>query len=134
VRTARPRQVLQSCGHGGRGRGAGQEAERGAGGEDSEPLIDLLDGVAAFAVQADLFIHLPGQRDLPRSELRFLATGTATGPGRPPAHPAFFPPSASARTRRSRQDLEKHAADGGGGVDALVEQDKVDTTVVQVPR
>ena len=48
---------------------------------DVEGFGDLGDGVAAFAVDAFLVIHLPGHAGLPGGELRLAATGTTTRPG-----------------------------------------------------
>ncbi len=61
----------------------------------------------------EFVVRLPCQRDLPRSEFGFLAASASAGGGQPVTcafgHQGMFEFCCRA------EDLEEHAADGGGG-------------------
>ena len=65
----------------GAGRGLSVEVAVDGGAGDAEFGGDLGDGVAALAVVAEFVIHLPGQCDLARPELRLLPAGASAGSG-----------------------------------------------------
>ena len=85
-----------------------------------------------MALLVDLVIHLPGELGLPRSQLEFGSTDPAAGPGgRETVHRPFGHQGVFELGDRS-EHLEEHSADGGGGVDALVEDDQVDAAALEV--
>ena len=93
---------------------------------DAELSGDLSDGPATFPVVTDLVVHLAGEFGLPRSELWLGSTDPASGPGgRETVHRSLGHQCMLELGDRAK-DLEEHAADGGGGVDALVEDYQVD--------
>jgi len=64
------------------------------------------------------------------AEFGFLAAGAAAGAGGESVDGAFGHEGVL-ELGDGVEDLEEHAAEGGGGVDALVEDDQVDTAVLQ---
>jgi hypothetical protein len=104
--------------------------DRGAG--DAELRRDLGDGVAPLPVLVGFFVHLPGQRHLAGAEFGLLTAGAAPGPrGREPVDGPFGHQCVLELGDRA-EDLEEHAADRGGGVDALVEHHQVDPAGLKV--
>lgn len=76
---------------------------------------------ARFAVGSHLVVHRPGQGGLAGSEIGSLPAGAAAGGGQAVGgalrHQGVLGDGS--------QDLEEHPPDGGGGVDALVEDHQV---------
>ncbi len=104
--------------------------DRGAG--DTELGGDLDDRVPGAPVGGLLVVHGSGELDLTGPELGFLAAGTAAGAGRDEAVTGAFAHQGMFELGDSPEDLEEHPPGRGGGVDALVEDDQVDTAALKI--
>jgi len=98
---------------------------------DPEFRGDLRHGVRAFTLVVGLVVHLLGQGDLAGAEFGFLAAGAAAGAGGESVDGALGHEGVL-ELGDGTEDLEEHAAEGGGGIDALVEHDQVDTAVLKL--
>jgi hypothetical protein len=93
---------------------------------DAELVGDLLDGQVAGVVHLSCQLYLAG------AEFGFLPSGAASGAcGFQAVHGALGHQRMLELGDRP-EDLEKHPADGGGGVDALVEHDQIDAAGLKV--
>jgi hypothetical protein len=99
---------------------------------DAELVSNLLDGVLPLAVLAPLVVHLPGKLYLPRPEFGFLSAGAAAGAGGVQAVDGAFGHQDVLKLGDGAEDVEEHAAHGGGGVDALVEHHQVHALGLQL--
>lgn len=90
------------------------------------------DGVAVAALVVGLVVHLAGDAGLSCAELGFLAACAAACSGGGEAVAGAFGHQGVLELGDGSEDLEEHAADGGGGVDALVQDDEVHTPRVEL--
>ena len=99
---------------------------------DAELRGDLRDGMQAAPVGPGLLIHLPGNAGLPWGEFGFLPAGAAAGTGSGQAVDGALTHQGVFELGDRAEDLKEHPPDGGGGVDAMIEQHQVDMTVLQL--
>ena len=97
------------------------------GSADAELRRDLSAGPPALPFVADLVVHLIGQLNLSGPEFVLGAAGPTAGPSCGEAVAGAFGHQGGFELGDSAEDLEEHPADGGGGVNALVEHDQVNT-------
>ena len=98
---------------------------------DTEFLGDVLNGVGTFAVGAFFVIHFLGKPDLAGAEFWFLPAGPPTRPSSGEAVAGTFGHQGMFELCDRSEDLEKHPANGRGCVDALVQDDQANTTLLQ---
>lgn len=112
--------------------GALVEVAVDGGAGDAELVGDLLDGPLLFPVRVDFVVHLPGELDLSGAEFGLLAAGATVGAGGFQAVHGALRHQGVLELGDRAEDMEEHPADGGEGVDALVEHDQVDGTGLKV--
>lgn len=98
---------------------------------DPEFLGDVFNGVGTFPVGAFFVVHFAGQPDLAGAEFWFLPAGPAprTGGGEPVAGP--FGHQGVFELGDRAEHLEKHPPHGCGRIDALIQDDEVNTAFLQ---